>query len=106
MIRLKRIFLNITFFLNVLLIFFLIFEDKLESLPRWTHVAGRMHPMLLHFPIALLVIALLFEFFGKQRSNDSLDDKIEFLLAFTAMSASATALVGLILFHTGDYESG
>jgi uncharacterized membrane protein len=106
MIPLKRIFLNISFFLNILLIFFLIFEDRLEGLPRWMHVAGRTHPMLLHFPIALLVVALLFEFFGRSKSNDHFDDKMEFLLSFSAMAASATAIVGLILFHTGDYEPG
>lgn len=70
------------------------------------HVAGRMHPMVLHFPIALLIVSLLIEWLTPKDNRGKDDLRMEFLLSFTAFSAAATSLFGLILFHTGEYEEG
>ena len=52
---------NILIFLNSLITFLLIFDSNLE-IPSWLQTFGRLHPMLLHFPIVLLLLALLLEF--------------------------------------------
>ena len=50
--RWKNTIFNITIGAATLLVFFLIFEKRL-TLPPWLQVFGRMHPLLLHFPITL-----------------------------------------------------
>ena len=65
----KNISYNITFALNCLLVFFILFGKAL-SIPTWLQVVGRMHPLLLHFPIVLLVVAIVWEgFLSKNRGN-------------------------------------
>src|SRR5690606_35013492 len=50
------------FALNVLIVFFLVFEPYLQ-LPAWLQVLGRMHPMFLHFPIVILLLAVALDIF-------------------------------------------
>jgi uncharacterized membrane protein len=88
----------------VLLIFFWIFEANLQQLPAWMQVAGRLHPMVLHFPISILILVALLELIGPRDSTWK--DKIELLLSITAFSASLAAICGLLLFHSGGYENG
>ena len=102
MLRSTRLLLNAAFGLNFLLLFFLLVEGKLSGVNNWLQVFGRMHPMILHFPIALLVLVLVIEFIKK---NGHSEDLIELLLAVTAFSAAVAAIMGLLLFHTGGYES-
>ncbi|HSF52120.1 MAG TPA: hypothetical protein VLA71_00120, partial [Algoriphagus sp.] len=47
---------------NILLLFLLLFESYL-NIPVWIQPLGRLHPMMLHFPIALMLLALFLEFF-------------------------------------------
>ena len=51
--------------LVVLAIFtaFLLLFDHLLVLPAWVQSVGRLHPMLLHFPLAILLLAMLLQFF-------------------------------------------
>jgi uncharacterized membrane protein len=104
MLRARNIFLQLSFFFNVLLVFFWIFEDHLKQLPPWLQVAGRLHPMILHFPISILILIAFLELIKPK--DGSWNDKADMLLAITAFTASLTALFGLILFHTGGYENG
>ncbi|HUR10427.1 MAG TPA: FN3 associated domain-containing protein [Flavitalea sp.] len=105
--RVNAIIGNAAFFLNVLLVFLLVMENNITQLSKWMQVAGRLHPMILHFPIALWIVALAMEWIGKQeRNEEKWNDKIEFLLAFTAISAAASAVFGLLLYVSGAYENG
>lgn len=52
--KLKPIFATSLIPLNTLLFFFLLFEDRL-TIPSWLQVFGRMHPVVLHFPIVLVI---------------------------------------------------
>jgi uncharacterized membrane protein len=58
----KNIVYNTSFGLNCLLLFLVLFGKSL-TIPTWLQVVGRMHPLLLHFPIVLLVIAAIWESF-------------------------------------------
>ena len=48
--RWKLILFNTSFALNCLLVFLLIFEGSIVA-PPWVQTIGRMHPLVLHFPI-------------------------------------------------------
>jgi hypothetical protein len=69
-INLKAYSGNVLIFLNTLIIFLLVFENEL-LIPEWLQIIGRMHPMLLHFPIVLLLVSLVMEFFQFKIKEDS-----------------------------------
>lgn len=54
--------------LNTMLLFFDLLEDRL-SIPSWLQVAGRLHPMILHFPIVLIVLYSLCLWFAGSPTN-------------------------------------
>jgi len=61
MFRFRLIALNLVYFLNVLLVFLLIFEEKVH-LPVFLQVTGRMHPLVLHFPLVLIFVGIFLEY--------------------------------------------
>lgn len=88
--------------LHVLLIFLLIFQEKV-ALPGWLQPLGRMHPMLLHLPIGLLVLVGLLWLFRQAFSGEGFETIFRFLLIITALSAVLTALMGFFLSCEGGY---
>lgn len=99
-------FFNFCFGLNCLLIFLLLFESRL-TIPPWLQVTGRMHPLLVHFPIVLVILYALVSIVPvPKRSPDStptypLNDALLFLAAFTSVLA---ALMGLFLSREEGYD--
>ena len=84
---------------NILLLFFLLFESFIR-LPVWFQSLGRMHPLMLHFPIALLLLALLMEFFRfspKYIGQEFYQSFTKNLFLFAALMSLITALMGLFL---------
>ncbi|HMV11138.1 MAG TPA: FN3 associated domain-containing protein [Cyclobacteriaceae bacterium] len=102
--RAKRIMANATFAIVVLLTFLLFFEQRIQ-VPVWLQAFGRMHPLLLHLPIGLLLLATLLVFLRKQFAGNSLELLISFLLHITAITASVTALMGIFLSREGGYDA-
>ncbi|MCB0841212.1 MAG: peptidylprolyl isomerase, partial [Bacteroidetes bacterium] len=94
---------NIVFAIQVLLIFMLIFEHKV-SLPVWVSPFGRMHPLVLHFPIALLVLVGLMQVFRKEFESESFYKIQSFILLISAFSASVAALMGFFLAQEDGYS--
>ncbi|MFT3704103.1 MAG: FN3 associated domain-containing protein [Agriterribacter sp.] len=91
--------------LNIFIVFLLLFESKLV-LPYWLQPVGRMHPLLLHFPIVLLILAVLLELLGFKRNNttDDVYRKLSriFLLS-GALLSGITVIMGLFLSHEEGY---
>lgn len=56
----KRIGGGVLFGSMVFLLFLVVFESFLH-IPSWLAVAGRLHPMFLHFPIVLLLISFFYD---------------------------------------------
>ncbi len=83
------------------LAFLLIFQPLLE-IPTWLEVAGRMHPMFLHFPLVLLLFAFLSLWipFKKERYP-----WLDTLRLAAALSAMITAIMGMLL-ALGEGQSG
>jgi uncharacterized membrane protein len=66
---------------------------------------GRLHPLIVHFPIGLLIMAMVLEFFTLHKRNQELRSAINILLIIGALSAAAAVIFGLLL-KTQDQYSG
>jgi len=104
--RSKNIIFNICFALNCLLVFLLFFQNKL-SIPLWLQVVGRMHPLLLHLPISFLLLSIIWLIVIEKRNKENLFiiETGDWLLLISALTASLTALMGLLLSKEPNYES-
>lgn len=58
---------------------------------------GRLHPMLVHFPISLLTLAGLFELLSLRNFNSKLRPSISLLLILGSASAVLSVVFGLLL---------
>ncbi len=104
MLKAKSLLLNFIFFLQVLLIFLLIFENRVE-LPVWLQVAGRLHPALLHLPIGLLAFFSILLVAQSEFKKRAFKKITVITLLVTSLTASFTALFGFFLSRQGDYGS-
>lgn len=88
------------FGLSLFLVFCLLFESYI-ALPQLLAWVGRWHPLVLHFPIVLLLLAIFLELTGKKAPKQLLTTAVLFSLA-TAISGfflgKETELKGDLLF--------
>jgi mono/diheme cytochrome c family protein/uncharacterized membrane protein len=68
----------------------------------WT-LLGRLHPLTVHFPVALIVFAAVLELVTIKHFNSRLRPGIRLCVLVGALSAAVSALLGLILSKDGDY---
>jgi len=101
----KSFLFGLTIAANCLLGFFLIFYDRLV-VPGWLQVAGRMHPLFLHFPIVLLVISVSWILFGRRLNiAPALFQSIsEWMLLLAAVTCAIAALMGIFLSKEAGYN--
>lgn len=104
--RLKAILYNTSFAMNCLLVFLLIFESGL-TLPPLVQTVGRMHPLLLHFPIVLMVLCAFWELISFQKKWITPDQSSigDWLLLFASLSSVGSALMGLFLSKEEGYTT-
>jgi uncharacterized membrane protein len=95
---------NTGFFLNSLLIFLAIFGETLQ-VPILLQVTGRMHPLVLHFPIVLLLLAIVWETVVKAKDSPLYRTTGDALLLSAALSAVVAALMGLFLSQEEGYDA-
>jgi len=107
MTKLRGLIANSSFFICCLLAFLLAFENSFAT-PAWLQVLGRMHPLLLHFPIALLVVYALLVFVSKTPAESPADESLraDDLLLLGSFTATLSALMGLLLSKEGGYTEG
>lgn len=107
-INLKAYSGNILLFFNTLIVFLLIFENEL-IIPQWLQPLGRMHPMLLHFPIVLLLVSLIMEFlqFNIKEDSRAFYQSITSKIMFSGiLLAAITVIMGIFLSLEDSYEGG
>jgi hypothetical protein len=97
MTRWKNALFNTTVAINCLLCFLVLFESRLV-VPPWLQVAGRMHPLVIHFPIVLLILFIGQQLLLKQKQDNT-------LLLLTAFTAAITATMGLLLSKEPGYDA-
>ena len=91
---------------NILLLFFLLFESYI-TIPLWMQPIGRLHPIMLHFPIALILLALLLEFFRFRpefQSQPFFQNFSKYLLLFSILTGLIAAIMGLFLSQEEGYS--
>ena len=91
--------------LNAMLFFFVLLDNHLV-IPRYLQVAGRLHPMILHFPIVLIDAYALCLWFAERTRPPSANWLAPFtdqLLLWTAFTAVITALAGVFLSKQNSY---
>lgn len=99
----KKVVANTVFCLQVLIVFFLLFQDRLVF-PSWLQSVGRLHPLLVHFPIGYLLVVVLFQFFKPHFKKKSFERIDLLLLHVTAVTSSFSACMGIMLSAEGGYE--
>jgi hypothetical protein len=85
--------------LNLLLLFLATFSSNLH-LPTFLQWSGKLHPMLLHFPLALILVTVALQFFRLPPST------LHLLTFLSAITATTSALLGLFLSTSGEYDNG
>jgi uncharacterized membrane protein len=105
MTRVRNSIFNICFAINCLLVFFLFVENRLQ-IPGWLQVAGRMHPLVIHFPITLLIIYIVWALFVEKRygTNEPVKNIGDWILLWSAFTASLAALAGILLSKEDGYD--
>jgi len=94
--------------LNIFIVFLLLFENKL-ILPYWLQPIGRMHPLLLHFPIVLLMLGIISDLYTTKKGNANTSSyaKITGLLLLAgAILSGVTVIMGLFLVREEGYNGG
>jgi uncharacterized membrane protein len=69
-----------------------------------TAFAGRFHPLLVHFPIGILVLAFIFECFSVRDRFKSLKGAVQPALFWGTLFAIASAISGFFLRKEGGYD--
>lgn len=74
-----------------------------ENFWLWSFL-GRLHPMIVHFPISLLFIALFMEFVAWKKKSTYLKPAINLLVLIGSFSAMLAVIFGLLLSNSDEYE--
>jgi uncharacterized membrane protein len=102
----KAIAGNILFALNIFIVVLLLAGDHLV-IPRWLQPVGRVHPLILHFPIVILLLAMLMEFFRFRTAfatEKFYQDFTTTLLLSGVLFSAITAIMGLFLAREPGYD--
>lgn len=103
---LSRLLGNVVFVLGSFILFLLVFEARLV-IPDWLKPVGRMHPLLLHFPIVLVLLAAAMEFFRRkpvQGPPDGYERFSIYVLLGALVTSGLTVIMGIFLAAEGGYE--
>ena len=99
---------------TILLLFACVIVGSLPFLPVTSEESvglgafiGRFHPLVLHFPIALLILAVTLELVPLATKNDALRISSHWhklLLEITFAFATISAICGFLLYSNGEYQ--
>src|SRR5579864_9660627 len=85
----------------VLLVFF---PPDGKERAEWMQFIGRFHPLVVHFPIALVLLVPILELAGRSARLSYLRLSTSFLLGLATLSATAAAILGWCLGRSGGYS--
>jgi len=99
----KRTALAITLFLPALMLLALPFYRP-GDVPYALLMIGRFHPVILHFPIVLIILAFILELLRKLKVLKTPELVITIILIAAAVSTLVAIASGFLLFASGDYS--
>lgn len=67
---------------------------------------GRFHPLLVHLPIGILLLAALFYFLSLKEKFKALQPAVPVSILLGAVAAALSCISGFLLSQSGDYETG
>ncbi|WP_344976676.1 c-type cytochrome domain-containing protein [Compostibacter hankyongensis] len=70
----------------------------------WNEMIGRWHPLLVHLPIGILLIAIILEFLGRYSRFPGLKAGVPVVLFIGMLSAVASCVAGYCLSLSGGYD--
>jgi len=101
--RYKRNALAATLFLPALLLLALPFY-KPGDVPYALLMIGRFHPVILHFPIVLIILAFILELLRRLKVLKTPDFVVTIILIAAAISTIVAIASGFLLYASGDYS--
>lgn len=101
---LQEIIFQSCLLVNGLLVILLLFGQKIQLAP-WLQVMGRMHPLVLHFPIVLLLLAAAWETFTRGTRQEVLRLAGDWFLLSAAFSSTMAVLMGTFLSKEEGYDT-
>ncbi|MES2647744.1 MAG: FN3 associated domain-containing protein [Bacteroidota bacterium] len=103
--KVKNILVTITITLACFAAFLVLFSNRIV-VPGWLQVAGRIHPLVVHFPIVLFVLFIAYALLFKRRITDFVTATLieDWLLILSALSAVLSVLAGLLLSKETGYD--
>ena len=75
-----------------------------EDTPLFLLLLGRFHPLILHFPIVLILLALVFEIARRRQWVKQTDRIILVVLIAAALLTLVSVLAGFFLYASGEYS--
>ena len=65
---------------------------------------GNLHPLLVHLPIGIIILAFLMELWRLRKPSNTKDETIQFVLGVGALSAIFSLATGWLLGDNGSYD--
>lgn len=75
-----------------------------DSAGDWANFFGHFHPILVHFPIGILIIGMVLDFINSKRTNAPFTSAIHIVYFWGAASAILSCLAGYYLSLSGGYD--
>jgi len=90
----------------ILLLFalLLLFPPDGAERAEWAQFIGRFHLLVIHFPIAFILLVPVLEIAGRSRRFGDLSVSIDFILVLATLSAIIAATLGWCLARSGNYS--
>jgi uncharacterized membrane protein len=82
----------------------MITEDSIATTFWLWQFLGRLHPLVVHFPVALLIVALVLEIYSLRNKNQSLRSAQNIVLFIGALTAIIAVVFGLLLKNQDGYS--
>jgi uncharacterized membrane protein/mono/diheme cytochrome c family protein len=71
-----------------------------------TDFIGRFHPVFVHMPIGILILAVVFYFLSLNQKYASLNTAVKYSLLLGFIAAVLSCITGYLLSNSGDYDEG
>lgn len=99
-LRVRLISLALALILLLFVLLALLPPDGLERAD-WAQFVGRFHLLVVHFPIALILLVPVLELAGRSRHLPDAGPWVDFILALTTFSAIVASILGWFLARSG-----